>query len=91
MHFLNIHTQGGSRAYLTCDTLALLSVAGDHREATHALAIETKVLGKGLAEHDVVSVGNELADRISVGLRIATGKALCNEELFICQDDKLAS
>lgn len=71
------------RAYLTCDTLAFLSVAGDHREATHALAVETKVLGKRLAEHDVVSVSNELADRISVSLRIAAGKALCNDEFSV--------
>jgi hypothetical protein len=44
-----------------------------------ALAVEAKVLGERLAEHELVAVGDELVERDGVARRIAAGEALVGE------------
>mmetsp|Transcript_45003 Transcript_45003/g.78580 ORF Transcript_45003/g.78580 Transcript_45003/m.78580 type:complete len:355 (-) Transcript_45003:281-1345(-) len=61
---------------LTVDASALLGIAGDQREATHSLTVETEVLGERLTQHDGVTVGDKLANGIGIGFCVARGETL---------------
>lgn len=61
---------------LTVDPLLLFRVLGRKRECTNTFAVETHVLSERLAESDLVSLRNEVADGKGITGSITRGETL---------------
>jgi hypothetical protein len=61
---------------LRVDALLLIGIGADHGEGTDTLAVETHVLGKGLAQSNVVALLNEVADSESILVGVTASKTL---------------
>lgn len=76
---------------LGLDALLLLGVLADEGESTNALAVETHVLGKALAQSDVVALLDEVAGSEGILVSVTAGEALVGhvkegEVLLLLQD-----